>query len=225
MPGESPLADPDARDSSELYEKLTPAERRVLAEAIKGEPIKLIAHRLGLSTATVRSHLSTIYDKLNVQGRVQLLATLRSAGRSVGIQGRSSRRSPLRGGSMRAALLAMGAAGVAALLIVLISRPAVETLPELRSRLEAGTVRALEIDGPTVRAVSTDGSVIELRDVTPSIAMALAREHGLDAYAGRGNRWLELFLLPVPVIVGYLGLIIALVLIGWAARAGFRRLA
>lgn len=221
MPGQSPSAGPDARDSSELYEKLTPAERRVFAEAIKGEPIKLIAHRLGLSPATVRSHLSTIYDKLNVEGRVQLLAVLRSAG----IQNRSSRTSRLRGRSIRVAILAMGAVGVATLLIVLISRPAVESLPELRSRLEAGTVQELVVDGRTVRAISTNGSVIEVRDVTPSVAMALAGEHGVVVSAGGGNGGFELLLVPIPVIAGYLGLIIALVLIGWAARAGLRRLA
>lgn len=220
MPGQSPLASPDARDSSELYEKLTPAERRVFAEAIKGEPIKLIAHRLGLSTATVRSHLSTIYEKLNVEGRVQLLAMLRSAG----IQSRGSGTSRL-GGRSRAAIFAMGAAGVATLLIVLISRPAVESLPELTSRIEAGNVQELVVDGRTVRDISPDGSVIEVRGVTPSVAMALAREHGLGVSADGGERWFELLLLPVPVIAGYLGLIIALVLIGWAARAGLRRLA
>jgi len=51
----------------------------VLDEALTGAPTRAIAERLTLSEATVRSHLSRIYVKLGVSGRVALLAAFREA--------------------------------------------------------------------------------------------------------------------------------------------------
>jgi DNA-binding CsgD family transcriptional regulator len=56
---------------------LTPAEQAVLDQALTGVPAREIAQRLSLSEATVRSHLSSIYVKLGVSGRVALLAQFR----------------------------------------------------------------------------------------------------------------------------------------------------
>jgi DNA-binding CsgD family transcriptional regulator len=56
---------------------LTPAEQAVLDQALTGVPAREIAVRLSLSEATVRSHLSSIYVKLGVSGRVALLAQFR----------------------------------------------------------------------------------------------------------------------------------------------------
>lgn len=58
---------------------LTPAEQAVLDQALTGVPARQIAERLSLSEATVRSHLSSIYVKLGVSGRVALLAHFRGA--------------------------------------------------------------------------------------------------------------------------------------------------
>lgn len=58
---------------------LTPAEQAVLDEALTGAPARDIAETLSLSEATVRSHLSSIYLKLGVSGRVALLAAFREA--------------------------------------------------------------------------------------------------------------------------------------------------
>jgi DNA-binding CsgD family transcriptional regulator len=58
---------------------LTPAEQAVLDQALTGVPAREIAEHLSLSEATVRSHLSSIYVKLGVSGRVALLAHFRSA--------------------------------------------------------------------------------------------------------------------------------------------------
>lgn len=57
---------------------LTPAEQAVLDQALTGAPAREIAEHLSLSEATVRSHLSSIYVKLGVSGRVALLANFRS---------------------------------------------------------------------------------------------------------------------------------------------------
>jgi DNA-binding CsgD family transcriptional regulator len=58
---------------------LTPAEQAVLDEALTEVPAREIAEHLSLSEATVRSHLSSIYVKLGVSGRVALLAHFRGA--------------------------------------------------------------------------------------------------------------------------------------------------
>ncbi len=58
---------------------LTPAEQAVLDEALSGLPAREIAERLSLTEATVRSHLSHIYLKLGVSGRVALLASFRES--------------------------------------------------------------------------------------------------------------------------------------------------
>ena len=58
---------------------LTPAEQSVLDHALTGAPAREIAERLSVSEATVRSHLSSIYLKLGVSGRVALLAHFRGS--------------------------------------------------------------------------------------------------------------------------------------------------
>lgn len=59
---------------------LSPAEQAVLDQALTGVTAREIAQRLSLSEATVRSHLSSIYVKLGVSGRVALLAQFRGFG-------------------------------------------------------------------------------------------------------------------------------------------------
>ncbi len=74
---EQPYAggDAPALDDSQL----SPREREVLEAALEGLSARAIASRLSLTEATVRSHLSAIYSKLGVGGRVELLA--RQSGR------------------------------------------------------------------------------------------------------------------------------------------------
>jgi DNA-binding CsgD family transcriptional regulator len=85
--GESPASLPEddpERDAQTLaaaghafdLQPLSRAERRVLAEAIAGHSAREIAASLVLSEATVRSHLSHVYAKLDVDGRVDLLARI-----------------------------------------------------------------------------------------------------------------------------------------------------
>jgi DNA-binding CsgD family transcriptional regulator len=70
----------DTDDSQMTIAKLsalTPAEQAVLDQALTGAPAREIAQHLSLGEATVRSHLSSIYVKLGVSGRVALLAHFR----------------------------------------------------------------------------------------------------------------------------------------------------
>lgn len=54
--------------------RLSPAERRVFDLALDGRSSQAIADDLVLSEATIRSHLTRIYAKLEVRGRMDLLA-------------------------------------------------------------------------------------------------------------------------------------------------------
>jgi len=67
-------AEPRAFDLAPLSER----EREVLDLALAGLAARAIADRLSLTEATVRSHLSRIYAKLGVAGRVELLAHIHS---------------------------------------------------------------------------------------------------------------------------------------------------
>jgi DNA-binding CsgD family transcriptional regulator len=62
--------------------ELTPAERRVTEELLRGHTTAEIANDLFVSEATIRTHLTHIYGKLNVRGRVELLAIAADDGTS-----------------------------------------------------------------------------------------------------------------------------------------------
>ena len=55
---------------------LSEREREVFGVAVEGLTAREIADQLSLTEATIRSHLSVIYAKLDVTGRVELLARL-----------------------------------------------------------------------------------------------------------------------------------------------------
>jgi DNA-binding NarL/FixJ family response regulator len=57
--------------SSSEVAKLTRRELEILALLAKGYLYKEIADQLGISLSTVRAHLHTVYEKLNVQSRTQ----------------------------------------------------------------------------------------------------------------------------------------------------------
>jgi DNA-binding CsgD family transcriptional regulator len=58
------------------FSALSAREREVLDLALAGLSARAVAERLSLTEATVRSHLSRIYAKLDVGGRVELLAQM-----------------------------------------------------------------------------------------------------------------------------------------------------
>lgn len=72
MSSMEPLSAGDPLDLSAL----SPSEREVLERARSGSTAAELACELSLTEATVRTHLSHIYEKLGVRGRVELLARL-----------------------------------------------------------------------------------------------------------------------------------------------------
>ena len=63
-------ADPEAAKIAEL----TPKERQIVATVVKekGARNKVIADKLHMSEHTLRNYLTTIYSKLEVEGRMEL---------------------------------------------------------------------------------------------------------------------------------------------------------
>ncbi|MDB5270598.1 MAG: DNA-binding response regulator [Hymenobacter sp.] len=56
---------------------LTPREQQIVEALEQGLSYKLVADRLGISLNTVRAHIRTVYDKLQINSKSELLARSR----------------------------------------------------------------------------------------------------------------------------------------------------
>lgn len=68
------------RAEQAVFPELTPREREVLDLIAAGLGNAAIARRLGLATATVGNHITSIFAKLQVAGRAEAIIQARSAG-------------------------------------------------------------------------------------------------------------------------------------------------
>ncbi len=66
--------------AQKVESQLTPRELQVLRLVVAGHSNATIADKLGVGEGTVKTHLHTIYDKLQVRGRVQLMLYARENG-------------------------------------------------------------------------------------------------------------------------------------------------
>jgi len=66
--------------AQKVESRLTPRELQVLRLVVAGHSNATIADKLGVGEGTVKTHLHTIYDKLQVRGRVQLMIYARENG-------------------------------------------------------------------------------------------------------------------------------------------------
>jgi DNA-binding NarL/FixJ family response regulator len=62
------------------FPELTDRERQVLGFIAEGHANSVIANRIGISTKTVRNHVSNIFTKLQVTDRAQAIVRAREAG-------------------------------------------------------------------------------------------------------------------------------------------------
>lgn len=62
------------------WARLTRRQRSVIAGVVRGWDNKLIASELGCEVATVKRHLTQVYDRLGVNSRAQLMAATLAAG-------------------------------------------------------------------------------------------------------------------------------------------------
>ena len=63
-------------DTAQTFETLSKREAEVAAAYAEGASYKVIARELGISPTTVRSHLRTVYGKLNVTSKIALAQAL-----------------------------------------------------------------------------------------------------------------------------------------------------
>lgn len=69
-PSAAPAADADGFD--ERWAKLTGREKEIARQVAEGASNKVIARHLDISDATIKAHLTSVYNKLGVGGRLQL---------------------------------------------------------------------------------------------------------------------------------------------------------
>ncbi len=59
---------------------LSPRELQIVTQLHRGEPLKILAGSLFITEATLKTHLASIYRKLEVKNRLQAIERVRSAG-------------------------------------------------------------------------------------------------------------------------------------------------
>lgn len=164
---------------------LSPSECRVLDQALHGFTVREIADRLVLTEATVKTHLTHIYAKLGVRGRVDLLARFREAGpprigdesaRTPSGPPRPSRFPPRSVPPMAVSAVALLVLLVAAL-IAIAGGPRSMSLASVVEAIEAGRVSELRLDGDVLTAVLASGEQYRVTGVVREDLSAVATEN------------------------------------------------
>jgi DNA-binding CsgD family transcriptional regulator len=155
---------------------LSPREREVLDAAVEGLSARDMARRLSLSEATVRSHLSAIYSKLGVSGRIELLARLKGAVAPKNVPSREPEIPPPGPKSDAAKPTRRVLAGAALLVLVVFATGAfLATRPDLPPRadlatvsrlLAANEVTLLDLRGETLTLTERSGERLRVEGVT-----------------------------------------------------------
>jgi DNA-binding CsgD family transcriptional regulator len=145
---------------------LSDREREVLDLALTGLSAGAIAERLTLTEATIRSHLSRIYAKLGVGGRVELLVQLKgqapaerypSSSPSVEPAPPRRRRRRVWPVAALAVLLVISSAG-ALFLSVRPDLPPSTNLATVSQLVAQGQAASLDLRGDTLTVTTKDGS-------------------------------------------------------------------
>lgn len=153
---------------------LSPREREVLDAAVDGLSARDIARRLSCTEATVRSHLSAIYSKFGVAGRVELLARLNGAGtprdaKLSADDGPASALTPKQTPGMRSlgAGILVAASVVVVFSLVRPDLPPRSDLTMVSGLLSADHVASLDLRGETLTVVETSGDRLRVERVAP----------------------------------------------------------
>jgi DNA-binding CsgD family transcriptional regulator len=172
---------PNVREPAEVVppvdlSALSDREREILELAIAGATARDIAKRLSLTEATVRSHLSRIYAKTQVTGRIELMARLRQRERSTD---RTEHATELRETAHRRLLrsVVLGLLVIVGLAAGLATTrpdlPPTADLPTLVRLVDAGEVRALDIGGDQLSASLANGTMLRINGIDRGQAEAL----------------------------------------------------
>lgn len=199
---------------------LSPREREVLDAAVEGQSAREVARRLSLSEATVRSHLSAIYSKLGVAGRVELMARLygeaaQRAGEigepAIGPSGptpdAAKPRSPRRAMGV---ITALSFSLLVAFVVVRPDLPPSSDLVTVSRLVAANEVAQLDLHGDTLTVTERSGERLRVEGVTldqfqPIQQAGLARLVGITA----GNNPFSLTTGIVMIVTSVLPLLLA----------------
>jgi two-component system response regulator FixJ len=69
----------EAKEARELLSQLTPREREILDQLVKGHANKVVAHQLGISPRTVEIHRASIMEKLHARNLSNVVRTALAA--------------------------------------------------------------------------------------------------------------------------------------------------
>ena len=157
--------------------ELSPREREILEAASAGLTAGEIAERFSLSQATVRSHLSSIYGKLGVRGRVELLARLHAAVDEQGLSDPAPAGPPRPPRALRIRSRSRLATLAAVVAIVVGSTLFAFWRPDLPPRTDLGNVALLlshrqvtqlDLAGTDLTVTRTDGQRLLVQGVSPA---------------------------------------------------------
>jgi DNA-binding CsgD family transcriptional regulator len=169
------MREPDHEGQPNLSQ-LSPREHEVLESATEGLSVRDMARQLSLSEATVRSHLSAIYAKLGVSGRLELLASLKGTAPPKDVPPPPSEVLPA-GPSPKAAKPGRRVlAGVVVVLLVVFATGAfLVTRPDLPPRTDfdtiselmaSGGITSVELRGQTLTVTLRGGDRLRVENVS-----------------------------------------------------------
>jgi two-component system response regulator FixJ len=69
----------EAQEARDLLSLLTPREREILDQLVKGHANKVVAHQLGISPRTVEIHRASIMEKLHARNLSNVVRTALAA--------------------------------------------------------------------------------------------------------------------------------------------------
>lgn len=233
-------SNPEASDCSDLA-PLSEREREILAVAIEGVTAREIASRFSLSEATVRSHLSSIYAKAGVSGRLELLARLSRRPDPTGPVDRTGvdgggegGRNPTGGRPRRwapvvAILVVIIGVAVAAFLAVRPDLPSRADLATVSRLMATGQVTDLSLVGERLIVTTIDGQHLRVEGVSESQAEPLWAA-GVQQIQRQPDRRIAISrggldeTSQLAIAVSTLVLpVSAVVIAGFLVRAGWRR--
>ncbi len=199
---------------------LTDRERVVLDAAAEGLSARAIAQRLSISEPTVRSHLSTIYGKLGVAGRVELLARLNGLGGHRAAQPEAPRQSarwPLRHRRIAYALGAMVVVLVSGFLMLRPDLPPRKDLAAVSRLLDAGRLTDIGLDGETLTAVDVNQDRVRVEGVSETdfvrLMQGAIRAHVNVSVTGGESSPAQLTIGVVAMLLPLLALVVAVALV------------
>lgn len=176
MVGEEPI---NGRNTAHDLASLSARERDVLSAALEGLTARAIASRLSLTDATGRSHLSAIYSKFGVAGRVELMARFRgteplamSDQSSPPTGGKQSNQSPANQRRLSArALVATLSLGVAIFVVAVftvsqLALPRQTDLANVSQLIASNAVEKLNLSGSTLTVTEKSGELLRVESVS-----------------------------------------------------------